>query len=196
MTIWKNKIWVGTTGGSLLSIDPDRGYRTKISKLPGEDSNVRTLIGYADTLFVDVPEQVSFRLDEGFGRQMRPRGFELSTDKYFVMKGAPICMSTQKTTRIVHDGYQLRLRQKLKIPTKRKFRTIAAKIISKKEICWDQKRYLSLILKQRTFGAEHHKSRPNTNSTGRPRLPISLSMALLVGQDIVEKRRKRLRFRN
>lgn len=133
MTIWKNKIWVGTTGGSLLSIDPERGYRTQISKLPGEDSYVRTLIGYADTLFVDVPERVSFRLDEGFGRQMRPLGFELSADKYFVMKeGTDMHVYAEDDALYMMDT-ELRLRQKLKIPTKRKFRTVAAKI-SKKEI--------------------------------------------------------------
>lgn len=133
ITVWKNKIWVGTTGGSLLSIDPARGYRTQIRKLPGEDSYVRTLIGYSDTLFVDVPGGVSIRLDEGFARQMQPRGFELSADKYFVLKeGTDMHVYAEDDALCVMDP-ALRLRQRLKIPTKRKFRTVALEI-TKREI--------------------------------------------------------------
>lgn len=130
LTIWKGKIWVGTTGGSLLSIDPARGHRTQIRKLPGEDSYVRTLIGCADTLFVDVPKRVNIRLDEGFGLPMRPQGFELSADKYFVLKeGTDMHIYAEDDALYVMDA-ALRLRQKLRIPTKRKFRTVAAKIFN------------------------------------------------------------------
>nr|WP_295923864.1 hypothetical protein [uncultured Dyadobacter sp.] len=133
ITFWKNKIWIGTTGGSLLSVDPARGYRTQIRKLPGEDGNVRTLIGYSDTLFIDVPGDVRIGLDEGFGWQMRPRGFELSADKYFVVKeGTDMHIYAEDDALCVMDP-ALRLRQRLKIPTRRKFRTVAAQI-SKNEI--------------------------------------------------------------
>jgi len=128
VTVWKNKIWIGTTGGSLLSIDPARGYSTQLRKLSGEDSYVRTLIGYADTLFVDVPGAVNIRLDEGFGRQMRPRGFDLSADKYFVLKeGRDMHVYAEDDALCVMDP-ALRLRQRLKIPTQRKFRTVAVQI--------------------------------------------------------------------
>lgn len=133
MTVWKNKIWIGATGGSLLSIDPARDHKTQLRKLPGVDSHVRTLIGYADTLFVDVPGDVSIRMDEGFARQMRPRGFELSADKYFVMtEGTDMHIYAEDDALCVTDS-ALHLRQRLKIPTKRKFRTVAAEI-SKSEI--------------------------------------------------------------
>lgn len=133
MTLWKNKIWIGTTGGSLLSIDPMRRYSTQIRKLTGQDSYVRTLLGHGDTLFVDVPGDIGFQLEEGFGRQMRPRGFELSADKYFVMKeGADMHIYAEDDALYITDP-GLRLRQKLRIPTKRKFRTVAAQI-SKREI--------------------------------------------------------------
>ncbi|MET7258757.1 sensor histidine kinase [Dyadobacter fermentans] len=127
-TVWKNKIWIGTTGGSLLSIDPARGYSTQITKLPGEDSYVRTLIGYTDTLFVDVPGTVNIRLDEGFGRQMRPRGFELSADKYFVLaEGSDMHVYAEDDVLCVMNP-ALHLRQRLKIPSQRKFRTVAVQI--------------------------------------------------------------------
>lgn len=133
MTVWKNKIWVGTTGGSLLSIDPARGYRAQIRKLSGEDSYVRTLIGYADTLFVDVPGHISLRLEDGFVRQMRPKGFKLSDDKYFVVKqGTDMHVYAEDDALYIMDT-ALRLRQKLSIPTKRKFRTVSVGI-SKQEI--------------------------------------------------------------
>lgn len=166
ITVWKNKIWIGTTGGSLLSIDPARGYRTQMRKLSGEDSYVRTLIGYSDTLFVDVPGGVNIRLDEGFGRQMRPQGFELSADKYFVLKeGREMHVYAEDDALYVTDP-ALRLRQKLKIPTKRKFRTVAAEI-SKSEILLGTEEGIFVAYLKTKGLSELHIANPGPNTSVR-----------------------------
>lgn len=128
MTIWKNKIWVGTTGGGLLSIAPGLEGRTQYRQLPGLGTVVRNLIAHRDTLFLDVSERVSYRFEEGIATQLKPRGFELSEDKYFVLKEGREMHAYAEDDALYLLDTKLGLRQKLAIPTKHRFRPAAMNI--------------------------------------------------------------------
>src|SRR5690606_8988397 len=63
VAFWKGRYWVGTTAGSVLSIEADDPADTLYHPLPGIDHIVSFLIARDDALLLDVYEQGVFLFD-------------------------------------------------------------------------------------------------------------------------------------
>jgi len=86
VTLWNGKYWVGTTVGTVLSIDPYRGYRTEYHQLPGIHQHIPNLIAGDDGLIVNAsPDQLYQLRSQGEWEAFVPEGFTLAENEYYVL---------------------------------------------------------------------------------------------------------------
>ncbi len=126
---WKGKYWVGTTVGTLLSIDPERGYATDYHVLPGVSNVIMSLIARHDGLTLDVYEQGVFRFRQaGSVEKVVTEGFTISSDKFNVLQqGEQIHVYADDESACILDT-NLRVLQRLEIPSLHRFRTASVDI--------------------------------------------------------------------
>lgn len=134
MTFWKGNIWVGTTGGGLLSIDPRRNWQAHFRELPGLQALVKNLVARGDTLFLDVSEPVHYRFEEGVVTQINPADFAISEDKYYVLKEGNGRHAYADDEAIYLLDANIRLRQRLPIPSKHRFRTTSVNLVGEEAL--------------------------------------------------------------
>ncbi len=126
---WKGKYWIGTTVGTLLSIDPERGYATDYNTLPGVSNVIMSLIAQHDGLILDVYEQGVFRFRQGEAvDKVVTEGFTISSDKFNVLQqGERIHVYADEESACLLDT-NLRVLQRLEMPSLHRFRTASVNI--------------------------------------------------------------------
>ena len=129
VTFFKGKIWVGTTGGSLLSIHPGRDWQTAYHQLPGLETVLDNLIAHGDTLLVDVAGPIAYQLEDGIVQNLQPEDFSLSEDKYYVLKEGKGRHAYADDEAIYLLDSNLCLSNRLPIPSKHRFRTTSVNIM-------------------------------------------------------------------
>lgn len=128
ITFWKSKIWVGTTGGGLLTIDPHRKFSTQFRQLNGIKSWIRYLVAHDDTLFLSMEESKTFQFPEGIATQTRSVDFVPSLDKYYVLEEAKRMNAYADDESLYLLNSNIRIRQRLKIPSNHKYRSTSVQI--------------------------------------------------------------------
>ncbi|GAA4436141.1 hypothetical protein GCM10023091_13710 [Ravibacter arvi] len=128
-TWWKGKYWVGTTAGTLLSIDPQRGYETEYRDLPGIHNVIMSMIPQGDDLILDVYQQGVFRYQPVNGVEKAAfDGLTISSDIFNLLKqGGEIHVYADNESASVLDT-NLRVVQRLQIPSRHRFRTASVHI--------------------------------------------------------------------
>ncbi|MFB2118983.1 sensor histidine kinase [Parapedobacter sp. 2B3] len=129
VTMWRGKYWVGTSVGTLLSIDPDRGYAIKYHEIPGISNVVMSLIAQPKGLVLDVYEQGVFRFKEaGAVEKVTTEGFAVSADKFNVLQeGGQIHAYADAESVCVLDT-NLHVLQRLDMPSLHQFQTATVNI--------------------------------------------------------------------
>src|SRR5690606_29267736 len=124
VAFWKGKYWVGTTAGSLLSIEATDPTHIRHHSLPGIDHMVSFLITREDALLLDVYEQGVFLFDGNEEPSVStPEGLSLSSDKSYVMaQGSGMYIYADDEAACLL-GADLGLRQRLAIPSNHRFNT-------------------------------------------------------------------------
>ncbi len=128
-TWWNGKYWIGTTVGTLLSIDPGNGYATDYHVLPGIGNVIMSLITQHDGLILDVYEQGVFRFRQaGRVEKVITDGFTISSDKFNVLEqGKHIHVYADNESAYILDT-NLHVLQRLEIPSLHRFRTASVNI--------------------------------------------------------------------
>ncbi|GGG86854.1 hypothetical protein GCM10007415_20610 [Parapedobacter pyrenivorans] len=130
VAFWKGKYWVGTTAGSVLSIEATDPIHTRYHRLPGIDHIVNFLIAQEDALLLDVYEQGVFRFDaqEGLRVYTPDELFSLSNDKSYVLaQDGGMCIYADDESACLLDA-GLGLQQQLSIPSMHRFNTTSITI--------------------------------------------------------------------
>ncbi|MGV3762197.1 sensor histidine kinase [Parapedobacter sp.] len=124
LAFWKGKYWVGTTAGSVLSIEAADPTHTRYHSLPGIDHLVSFMVAQEDTLLLDVYEQGIFGFDgEEALSVYTPEGFSLSSDKsYVLMQRNGLCIYADDESACLLNT-DLGLQQRLPIPSAHRFNT-------------------------------------------------------------------------
>jgi len=129
VTYWNGRYWVGTSTGSLLSIDPERDFSTEYHRLPGINHIIRNLIAEGDRLFLDVYQKGLYRLDRaGDLKEYRPQGFAVSSDNFQVLQeGQGLHAYVETDIAFLLDS-NLDVIQRVAMPSTFRFRTTAVDI--------------------------------------------------------------------
>lgn len=128
-TFWRGKYWVGTTVGSLLSIDPNRGYAIDYHELEGVSNVVMSLIAQDDGLILDVYEQGVFRFQQAnrVDRVVTP-DLTISSDKFNVLQQGEHIHAYADDESVCILDTTLRVLQRLAMPSIHQFRTASVNI--------------------------------------------------------------------
>ena len=126
---WKGKYWIGTSVGTLLSIDPAQGYSTAYHSIPGISSVIMSLIAQQDKLTLDVLEQGVFQLGEkNYAEKIVTKGFTISSDKFNVLQqGTLFHVYADEESACILDS-NLNVLQRLEMPSLHRFRTASVNI--------------------------------------------------------------------
>ena len=129
VAFWKGKYWVGTTAGSVLSIEASDPTNTQYHPLPGIDHIVSFLIAQDDALLMDVYEQGVFRFDgQDVAIARTSDRFSMSSDKSYVLaQGSGMCVYADDESACLLDA-DLGLLQRLAIPSTHRFNTTNVKV--------------------------------------------------------------------
>jgi len=121
-TLWNGKYWVGTSAGTLLSIDPDQGYQTQYRHLQDVHQHILALIAHDDELIVNVFSEGFYRLksNDEWDRFI-PDDFALTANEYYVLgEGKQMHVYADKRSAYVLD-VDLGIKQRVAMPLKKEF---------------------------------------------------------------------------
>lgn len=128
-TFWRNKFWIGTSAGGILSIDSDNIAKRQYTQLSGLQRMVNHLLSQKDNLILDVYEQGIFRLGmERVPLPYRLGELELSSDKKYVLAEADGMYVYADEESVYLLDADLTPTQQLLIPSNNRFNTTATKI--------------------------------------------------------------------
>ncbi len=128
-TFWDGRYWVGTTVGTLLSIDPHRGYAIEYHEVPGVHQVVMSLIAQSDGLILDVYEQGVLRFQQADRvDRVVTRDFTISSDKFNVLQQGERIHAYADDESVCILDTNLRVLQRLDIPSLHQFRTASVNI--------------------------------------------------------------------
>ncbi|WP_192579187.1 sensor histidine kinase [Dyadobacter aurulentus] len=166
-TWWKGKYWVGTTVGTLFSIDPQRGYRIEYHALYGVSNVIMSLIAQQNGLILDVYEQGAFRF-QGADRldKVVMDGFMISPDKFNVLQqGGRIHVYADEESACILDT-NLRVLQRLAIPSVHRFRTASVNIVGNEVLLGNEEGIF--VVYPKTKGLSHlNPVNPGANKSTR-----------------------------
>lgn len=128
-TFWRGKYWVGTTVGTLLSIDPRQGYKVTHHELEGLSNVVMSLIPKDDGLVLDVYEQGLFRFEQTTAvTRMVIDNFTVSSDKFNVLQQGKHIHAYADAESVCILDTTLHVLQRLDMPSLHQFRTASVHI--------------------------------------------------------------------
>ncbi|WP_257666072.1 sensor histidine kinase [Parapedobacter tibetensis] len=122
VTLWDGKYWIGTSAGTLLSIDPDHAYQTQYHQLPDIHRIILNLIAHDDGLIVNVFPNDLYRLQSnGEWDEFIPGDFSLAEDEYYVLgEGKQMHVYADTKSAYLLDA-DLGIEQRIAMPLKNEF---------------------------------------------------------------------------
>ncbi len=128
-TFWKDKFWIGTSAGGLLSIDSDNILKRQYTQLHGLQRMLVHLLPQRDNLILDVYEQglYLFGADQA-ANPYRIRDLELSNDKKYVLAESDGMYVYADDEWVLVLDADFKLTQRLAIPSANRFNTTNATI--------------------------------------------------------------------
>lgn len=122
LTCWNGKYWIGTTAGTLLSVDPSQGYQTQYYQTPGLHRQILNLIANPGGLIVNVfPDELYQMQKDGQWKPYTPENFDIAANDYYVLgegKQMHVYADTKSAFILDHD---LRLKRRIEMPLKNNF---------------------------------------------------------------------------
>lgn len=122
VTFWNGKYWVGTSAGTVLSIDPHHANQTRYYELPGVHRHILNLFARKDELILTVFPDDLYRLkSNGEYEKFIPDDDFLSEDNYFVLgEGEKLHVyADAKSVYLLDDNFGIK--QQLAMPLKNQF---------------------------------------------------------------------------
>ena len=121
-TLWNDRYWVGTSAGSLLSIDPRNEYHTEYQPLPGIHQNILNLVADGDDLVVNVFPDDLYRLrQDGEWDTFNPEHFSIAENDYYVLgEGKEMHVYADTKSACILDTH-FSVKQQLAMPLKNGF---------------------------------------------------------------------------
>jgi signal transduction histidine kinase/outer membrane lipoprotein-sorting protein len=124
VTWWDGKYWVGTTVGTLYSIDPAQRNNVTYHTLNGIDDVILSIIPQGEALVLNVYNRGLFRYKPGEGLAKHPVGeFNVSSEKFSILQQGKSfhVYADEESAWILNPNLQPL--QRLKIPSVHRFRT-------------------------------------------------------------------------